>query len=226
MLIKKTALLTTALFVCTAAQCNVNVNVNTGTPLDDAIATLSIEREDTDANAILSGSITAGFANVELTDEQSIQLNGVELDRAGSLFTATVPAASAYILRVVEPTRGVETTTINEPSAFEITSPTVGTAVSLSGFNVTWNNVEADLTVRVVVRQTLLDESLVLNIGPVADTGMVSITDAQIAQAGFGQGANVRIEVIRERETNDLNGFAAGSLTATLSTEVEVGTAP
>ena len=226
MLLKKTTLLITALFVCTATQCNVNVNVNTGTPLDDAVATLSIERDSTDVEAQLSGSISSGFANVELTDEQSIQLNGVELGRAGGLFTASVPAASAYVLRVVEPTRGVESTPINEPSAFNITSPTVGTAVSLSGFNVMWNNAEGDLMVRVVVRQVLLNESLVLNIGPVADSGMVTITDAQIAQAGFGQGANVTIAVTRERQINDVDGFAAGSLSSSLSTEVEVGTAP
>ncbi|MCB9855539.1 MAG: hypothetical protein H6818_07600 [Phycisphaerales bacterium] len=214
-------------FVCMSGQvCGVRVNVNTGTTLDDANAIVTIRRTAGQPQASVEASFTRGFANVNLTDEQSITINGEDLNRTGSTFFASIDANSIYTLVVREPTRGVESTAVTEPGDFEITSPPANGTASLSGFTIEWTNADPSLQVEVRIAQTLLGEPKFLSIGPVGDTGAVTITDEQIAIAGFGQGAQLTLTVTRLNETSDVNGFASGVMQVRLAKSTTANAGP
>lgn len=213
--------------VCMSGQtCGVNVNVNTGTPLDEANAIVTIRRTAGQPQATVDASFTKGFANVNLTEEQSITINGEDFNRTGSTFFASVDANSTYTLVVREPTRGVESTTVVEPSEFEITSPGAGGTASLSGFTIEWSNPDPSLQVEIRLSQTLLGSPKSTSVGPIGDTGMATITDAQIAQAGFGQGAQLTISLTRVAQTTEVNGFASGTMQVRLTKSIAVNTGP
>ncbi|HPF38718.1 MAG TPA: hypothetical protein P5081_08290 [Phycisphaerae bacterium] len=224
---KRNAFLLAICLVCMSGQvCGVRVNVNTGTTLDDANAIVTIRRTAGQAQAAVEASFTRGIANVNLTDEQSITINGEDFNRTGSTFFASIDANSTYTLVVREPTRGVESTTLAEPGDFEITAPASGGTASLSGFTIEWTNADPSLQIEVRVSQTLLGEAKSMSIGPVGDTGAVTITDAQIAQAGFGQGASLTISVTRLSETSQVNGFASGVMQARLTKSTTANAGP
>jgi len=208
------------------ATCSVNVNVNSGTPLDEADAIINIRRTDGQAQASVEASIRRGFANVNLTDEQSVSVNDVELMRSGSLFFATVEAGSSYTVRVVEPTRGVNTTNVVEPGGFDITGPAEGSTASLSGFTVEWSNSEPGFFVEILITQNLLGEPKSLLVGPLPDAGSQLIPDMQIASAGFGQGAPMTIAVTRIAEDSAVAGFASGVMQVRLTKSVTVNAGP
>jgi hypothetical protein len=213
--------------VCMSGQvCGVRVNVNTGTTLDDASAIVTIRRTAGQPQATVEASFTRGFANVNLTDEQSITINGEDFNRTGSTFFASIDASSTYTLVVREPTRGVESTTVSEPGDFEITSPASGGTASLSGFIVEWTNADPNLQIEIRIAQTLLGDPKSLSIGPIGDTGAATITDAQIASAGFGQGAPLTIAVTRVNEETNVNGFASGILQVRLTKSTTANTGP
>lgn len=211
---------------CAGSTCSVNVNVNSATPLDEATAIINIRRTENQSQATVEAAVTRGFANVELTDEQSIMVNGVELNRTGGLFVASVPAADNYTVSVREPTRGVDTTHIAEPGGFDIVSPPAGGVASLSGFMVEWTDAQAGFLAEVRITQTLLGEPKSLTVGPLADTGSLVITDAQIADGEFGQGATMTLTVTRIAEETDVNGFASGTLRARLTKSITVNAGP
>ena len=80
--------------VCMSGQvCGVRVNVNTGTTLDDANAIVTIRRTAGQPQATVEASFTRGFANVNLTDEQSITINGEDFNRTGGTFFASISSA-------------------------------------------------------------------------------------------------------------------------------------
>lgn len=213
--------------ICTSGQvCGVRVNVNTGTPLDDANAIVTIRRTSGQAQATVEATFTRGFANVNLTDEQSITINGEDLNRTGSTFFASIDASSTYTLLVREPTRGVESTVVAEPGDFEITSPPSGGTASLSGFTIEWTNADPNLQIEIRVAQTLLGEPKSLMIGPIGDTGAATITDEQIANAGFGQGAQLTIAVTRVAQTSSVNGFASGVMQVRLTKSATANAGP
>lgn len=214
-------------FVCMSGQvCGVQVNVNTGTTLDDANAIVTIRRTAGQTQASVEASFTRGFANVNLTDEQSITINGEDFSRTGGTFFASIDASSTYTLLVREPTRGVESTTIVEPGDFEITSPASGGTASLSGFTIEWSNADPNLQIEIRIAQTLLGDPKTLSIGPIGDTGAATITDSQIAGAGFGQGEPLTIAVTRVQEMTNVNGFASGVMQVRLTKSITANAGP
>lgn len=213
--------------VCMSGQvCGVRVNVNTGTPLDEANAIVTVRRTAGQSQASVDASFTRGFANVNLTDEQSITINGEEFNRTGSTFFASIDGNSTYTLVVREPTRGVESTTVNEPGDFDITSPPSGGTASLSGFTVEWTNADPNLQVEIRLVQTLLGEPKSLSVGPIGDTGAATISDADIANAGFGQGAQMTITLTRVAQSTTVNGFASGVMQVRLTKSTTVNAGP
>ena len=111
--------------------------------LDRADCTMKISQTSTDSQATVIATITDGDGNyVELSDDQAVAVNQRNLSGPGSngQYTKTVPVSDNYTVTVTEPSRGVENTTIDAPADFEITSPTDGQGVSLSGFTLNWSN--------------------------------------------------------------------------------------
>lgn len=208
------------------ATCSVNLNVNSGTPLDDASAIINIRRISGQAKASVEATIRRGFTNVNLSDEQEIAINGVELQRTGSLFVASVDAATSYTLTVQEPTRGINTTNVVEPGGFDITSPSDGGTASLSGFTVEWTNAQAGFLVEISITQNLLGSPKSLIVGPLPDSGSLFVPDSQLASAGFGQGAPMSIAVSRIAEVASVSGFASGVMQVRLTKSVTANAGP
>ncbi len=207
------------LFCCLAllafaagSDCTINISFDGDAPLTDAVAFITIDRADDEPDVTVLADITLGFAGLDLGDDQGIRVNGRELSATGpsGQYGAIIDAATQYLISVREPTRGIEETTVSPPPDFQITSPADGAAASLSGFVLQWSGADPALLVQVRLTQILLDDPLELDLGVFEDSGSVEITSAELQDAGFGQGADLIIELTKINEF-DVAGFRSGT---------------
>lgn len=211
---------------CSGQSCRVNVNPVTGVPLRNTNAFILITRDAGDSTAVVEAEVTRGFAGVRLEETQKIVVNDVRLQGVSRYYDAIVPADDGYLIAVTDPRRGTDQTVIDEPGAFEITSPGEGGDASLSGFTIEWTNVDPKLDVRVLIRQRLFGEDLFLAVGPFVDTGSLSLGSRQIADAGFGQGRDMTILVTKIRREDHVLGFADGRAECHLTESINVKPRP
>lgn len=183
------------------------------TPLDQTDTAITVAEDVGDNQAAVIARVAGTFGiNYELTDDQAIIVNGTTLTGpdAGDAYRATIPTAAAYAVQAVEPTRGVETTTITAPLDFELTDP-AGQA-SLAGFTLSWSNPEADLQIRITLAQTLFGEQRTETFGPFTDDGSLTLTNQDLVD--FQQGASIQVTMRKVRTLDSVNGFASGTLSA------------
>lgn len=152
--------------------------------LDLADAKIVIRGEAGAANVTVVMTIEDGDgADLELMDGQAVRVNGVELvatDDAGR-YEATVPESATYVIRVEEPTTGVDETTVNAPAEASLTAPAAGATVSLSGgFNLLWDQADANAEARVVIVQAQPGGTVTKAFGPATDDGEFSLTGADL----------------------------------------------
>jgi len=217
---KKLLLILVSLPLCVGASCNVScggipllpdVNVE----LDLADCYLRIVQQAGATEATVTATITDRIGRpVELTGGQAVSVNGQALSATDidGIYTGIVAAASAYTVSVNEPSRGVETTFITAPGAFDITSPADGGTASLSGFTLVWSNADPSLQAAISLMQTLFDDEEGETFGPSTDTGSLVLSAENLAN--FYQGANILITVTKTRTQSLINGFNSGELTA------------
>lgn len=228
---RKTLLLVISLSLCCGASCDMSCSGLPGfsgvthVELDRATCTMDIVQTVGSTEATATATITHGINYVELAEDQDVLINGqsfVGPSRDGT-YTGTLPAADHYTVTVVEPTRGVQTTSVEPPADFDMTSPTDGGTVSLSGFTLTWSGADANLKVTVLLKQTLFGLKRA-TFGPHDDTGSLLLTAEDLAD--FQQGANIVITVTKIRERSLINGFNRGQLSAEVSQTIHVSPQP
>jgi hypothetical protein len=163
---------------------------------------------------------------IALSDGQQLAVNDEPLTRVqGSfVYTASVALADTYVVSVTEPTRGVETTSVDGPAAFTITSPTAGQGASLSGFTISWSNADAALEVAVHVSQTILGQVHAFLDVLESDSGSFTLGTSDLSD--FQQGADMTITVARSETVEGLNGFSAARISLIRSESVEITPAP
>lgn len=191
-------------------------------PLDQATGVLTIRQSSTETSilAVLTNSLGTP---VELEDGQAVYVNAIALDETGitGLYRATIELADSYTIRVHEPTRGVSTTEVIPPAAFEITSHADNAQASLSGFTLTWSNADPSLQVRIELQQNFNNTERELD--PVTDSGTYTLSPDDLQ--GFQQGDNLVLTLIKSGTTN-VNGFDNGQVTVERSTQVILSPAP
>ncbi len=200
---------------------------DTELPLDLADCELSIIENLEGTQAEVTARITDSQSRpVEMSGGQSVVVNGEALagPDAHDEYVAVIPAAERYEVVVTEPTRGVLTTAIDAPPAFEITSPAEGGDASLSGFTLEWSNPAAEFEVRIALRQAILGTSRQTTGGPVADAGSFEFSAADLAV--FQQGADLVIIVTKAAELDAINGFDGGTLSVIRPVRATVNPAP
>jgi hypothetical protein len=230
-MLKRVVLLGLSIVACTGVTCRISVPDGDGNgdgtppgftqaPLDQTDATITIRQSVGASTASVAATITASDGrNVILDDDQSVSINGVELsgpDSEGE-YTATVDAASEYVIGVVEPTRGVEQTTVDAPAEFQITSPAEGGGASLSGFTLRWSRANNRLQVRIKLSQTLFGTTSTSNFGPFIDTGSHRF-DNEDLEPTFKQGADLVITVTKINTVTRIDGFSSASVSTRVST--------
>lgn len=223
---KHLSLFACAIVACSGQTCGININPIQRVPLNDADAEIRIFREIDDATARVEATITSGFALVRLDDDQNVAVNDRDLLGDRGDYARTIDAADAYDISVSDPRRGTDHTEIEEPASFEISMPGEGGDASLSGFTIEWTNADAALDVDVKITQVLLGESLSLELDRVPDVGAIDVTSRQIAEAGFGQGRDLKITVTRIRTNSNIRGFRDGKAFCELSTSINVTPTP
>ncbi|HSW45349.1 MAG TPA: hypothetical protein VLM89_07245 [Phycisphaerae bacterium] len=197
---------------CMGASCSISWDgPDTGVPLDQADCTMRIAENSTEATVSAEITTRLGFP-VELDEDRSVLVNDQALTREGgtSRYAAKIPVADTYVVTVIEPTRGVETTSQAAPPDFSILSPTDGGTASLSGLAVLWSNPDAPLRAVIVLSQVLFGETQQLTAGPLADGGNRSFGAADLAR--FRQGADLTITVTKTVQRTGINGFDSGRL--------------
>ncbi len=216
------------LVFASGSDCTINVSFDDDAPLTDAVALITIDRTDDDPEVTVLADISLGFAGLRLGEDQRIRVNGRELTSTGpsGQYGALTDAAAQYIISVREPTRGIEETTVSPPLGFQITSPADGAAASLSGFTLQWTGADPDLLVRVKLTQILLDDPLKLDLGVFQDSGSVELTSAQLQDAGFGQGADLTVELTKINEFDDVAGFRSGAAHVRRTKSITVAPGP
>ncbi len=214
-----------ALF-CTGSDCT-DVDTDRSTPLHESDGDFDIVMFGDDGDAAVSARISRGFSTIRLTDEQDIAVNGESLERnaTNGRYEVTIPAADTYLIRVQEPTRGIDQSSFAAPSDFDITSPVDGGAASLSGFDLVWT-AEPGAQVEVLITQDLLDDTKRLEVDPVADSGMHTFEAQALAEAGFGQGRPMTIALTRIVTHQGVAGLDEGEVTIRWTKVVEVDPAP
>ncbi len=222
---KRLCLLGLVLPVCVASTCTISGDLRfvTSDTLDVAEAEITISETGGGALATVEAIIRLdALTYVTLQDGQAVEVNGEELTRSSSTgeYRGSVATAAQYTVTVREPTLGVQGTAITAPGDFTITSPADGAAVSLSGFTVSWSNVDATQEVEVTISQRLLGEDLTLTLAEGVDTGSITVTAARIADARFGQGVDVTISVTKISELNAISGFESGTLQSRVTQSV------
>lgn len=196
-----------------------------GTQLDRLGCTMSIVEENGQAD------VTAKITNIlglpiELSDGQAIEVNGQPLTGPDARleYSAAIARADTYLITAIEPTRGVQDTTVEPPAAFAITSPGEGGEASLSGFTVTWSNANPDLHVVVQVLQDIFDQERTFVSEMLTDEGSFTLTAEDLGE--FQQGADLNITVRRIRQMSAINGFKTGQVSVARSRTVRCVPAP
>jgi hypothetical protein len=181
--------------------------------LDQMDASITIWRAIGDNQADVSATITdnLGFP-FTMTGDQAVEVNGVALvgPDANAEYTATVAAAGEYEITMVEPTFGVESTTVDAPAEFTITAPTEGGTVSLSGFTLRWSGANDRLRVAIRLSQTYQGTET-RSFGPFTDTGRHDFTAADLAPFVHGGTLTLSIRVTKINTVNDVAGFNSGT---------------
>lgn len=194
--------------------------IDTRIPLDRLRVEIRIEPAETpgQVRATALFSDTLGRA-VLLGDDQSVTLNGEPLRPVGfgPAHAASLPWAAAYDVTVREPTRGVETTRVPGPEAFEITAPGVGGAVSLLGFQLEWSGADAGQEVEIEIAQTFGGRRAVARFGSETDTGRRVLEAADLRK--FVQGADLEITVRKLRSSAAVAGFRSAAVTVEVVAE-------
>ncbi len=228
MTLKYTLLLAVSAALCLGVSCTItgddngagdNDDGDTQTTLDAATALITITQTAGGSTADVTATIEDDAGRtVELTNNQTVRVNDVELSApdAGDEYTATTETASQYEIAVVEPTVGVQYTTIDAPTDFEITVPAEGGEVSLTGFTLTWSQPNPNLQVRIRLTQTLGGINVTETLPLMSDTGTRDITDDDLAD--FGQGTNLVITVTKINIVDGIDGFESGELRSEVST--------
>lgn len=197
----------------------------TRAPLHQATANITITRSAGSSSASAFATIVTSSGRViDLASDQAISINGKDLsgpDEDGD-YSASVSAGDEYTIRVVEPTRGVETTVVDAQD-FSITSPASGAVASLAGFQVTWSNDDPNYRVVVEVSQTLFSQPVVRKFGPFDDTGEITFTQSDLR--AFGQGASLKI-IVTKTSSKAIDGVAAGTVEVDFSRSVTVTPGP
>lgn len=182
------------------------------TTLDRAEAVLSIIQTANSSRAQVRMALeTPAGSDLILSDEQSLQVNGSTLrEESAGLYTREIDAADTYRVTVGEPTRGVQTTSIDGPAAFSISNPPSGGEASLSGFTVMWTGANADLEVVVRVSQTIFDDTETETFTLDSDEGMLELSANDLRD--FVQGADLDIEVTKISRGGDIDGLGATTI--------------
>jgi hypothetical protein len=218
-------LLASAAF-CLGSECS-RPDGDGATPLHETDADIDIVMFGDTGDAAVSARFVRGFSTVRLSDEQDVAVNGESLERNASTgrYDATIPAADVYVVRVQEPTRGIDESSFSSPNDFDITSPADGGDASLSGFVLEWT-VEDGALVEVLLTQELLDDTKRLEVDPTPDTGMHAFDAQALADAGFGQGAPMTIAITKIVSSDGIDGFDEGEMTIRWTKVIEVAPAP
>lgn len=212
-----------AIGLCAGASCTITFpGDDTGrTYLDQTDAEIEITQVVGAAQAEVSATITDSLGRaIDFDSGQAVEINGVELDgpSASGQFTAEVDAADEYVVRVDEPTRGVENTTVVAPGEFAITSPAAGGGASLSGFTLTWSPADERYQVQMKFSQTIFGAREEAEFGPFTDTGSRTFNADDLQ--GFRQGANLTISVTRIHTVANVAGFKTGTASAGVTATV------
>ena len=183
------------------------------TPLDRVRAEIEINQDADANNATIRMVLRDGFSRlVQLSADQGIEIDGNALASVSTgVFERSLPIADSYSITVREPTRGVETSTITAPGPFGITSPALGGGASLSGFNLTWNGVNATLDVEVQLRQDVLDRVRTTVIEDEPDDGALALVLLDLED--FVQGAPLEIEFSKVASQSSIAGFSSAEVT-------------
>lgn len=206
---------------CTGVTCTiVPADPNSGgyysttrVALDEADADMMIAVAADGTEADVSLSLLDRYGRVvDLHSEQAIEVNEEELSgpSAGGSYTTTVAAASEYTITVREPTRGVQSTVVEAPTSFEVTSPAEDGPASLSGFALNWSQAEESLEVRITLRQTFAGSTETASFGPFVDTGSRTFSASDLRD--FVQGADLDITVEKTRVVTGVAGFDEGAV--------------
>ena len=199
----------------------------TTTELDRANCTMTIIESDGQAEINARFTKSIGL-QVELADDQSVAVNDTLLTGPDDdhKYIATIDQADQYVITVTEPTRGVETTTVEPPAAFEITSPADGQDASLSGFTVTWSNADAACSVLVRLTQSIFGQEYEFIGSALSDSGSFTLTADDLWEGGFQQGADLTVMVTRIKEVSGINGFLTSQVSVARSQTVQLVPAP
>lgn len=196
------------------------------TPLNAARARITLS-QDADSNQAVLTIVLRDDRNraVLLGQDQAIEVNGLPVESVGSgRYERTLDASGAYEFTVREPTRGVERTTLNGPSAFEITQPIGGGPASLSGFTLSWSATDASLAIRVLLSQAVFDGTRTQTLRADSDAGSLSLSLSDLSQ--FVQGADLRVRLTKIATGGSVAGFASSMVELERSDEIAVSPAP
>lgn len=189
--------------------------------------------QDSRIGLTIAGSTTTGTATVlavlvddrgrpvDLEDDQSIEVNDTELERdSDGRYSATVDISDSYVLRVREPTRGVEETTLATPTQFQITAPLSTDIVSLSGFTINWDQVNAAFDTTVRISQSVLGVDRSEEFGPSPDSGSQSVTSDDLVNWQHGGDITLTISVVKQARQTNVAGFENADVSVELTATV------
>jgi hypothetical protein len=201
---------------------------DTTSRLQDARIGLTIAGSRTTGEAIvLAVLVDDQGLPVDLEGEQAIEVNDQALTKsADGRYGATIPVAESYVLRVREPTRGVEETTLVTPALFEITSPLADAIVSLGGFTITWDQINAAFDTTIRVSQTVLGTDRMQTFGPAPDSGTQTVENSDLPNWQHGTGITMTISVTKQARQTNVAGFDNADVSVELTTTVVVTPGP
>ena len=219
---------------CLGASCQIDIvpdEDNTAT-LDQTTATLSIEQNVTTNTGTATLSLTAGGDPLVLTEGQSVLIGGAALANPDLArpYTRTITPGVQHTMTVSEPTRGVQSTTIQMREFPTFTAPAASAAVSLSQpLVITWTPTDAGGSAEIRLAQTTGVAGTQTRTFPIAvDAGTATLTAADLAGLVHGslngQAVTLQITVsrIQPARAATINGLAATTLTTRSSTTVTV----
>jgi hypothetical protein len=221
--------LVTAVLAATLAGCDFSINIgdDTETPLDQATAIIDIVASADSGSAEVTARVTGRFGGtVALTDTRAIFVNDQRLSGPNGRgeYVATIDGASSYVIRVAEPSRGIEETTVTAPAAFDVTSPTAGGPLSLSGATLAWGPADPTLDFEVEMQQTLFSALHRARFGPFPDAGSLTLSAENLRT--FRQGADLIVTITRSQARSGLAGLQSATVTTAVSRTVIATPAP
>ncbi len=228
---KRTVLASLVAVLCLGANCTIHINPDGGggddsSFLDQMDASIIISRAVGDTQADVTATITDNHGRAfTMTGDQALKVNAVELTGpdANDEYSATVDASDQYEITVVEPTRGVENTTVDAPAEFLITSPAEGGTASLSGFTLEWSGANNRLQVQIRLSQTF-EGTQTRDFGPFTDTGSREFTADDLDAFRHGGDLTLNITVTKINAASNIRGFNSG--TASVRTEATLVAKP